>query len=477
MERPRFLSRLKHSLEVENEQELAIIHNALGDFFDNTPFSFKAILRPDGKYEITETPPDIFIQRVTYNDNDRIQWNDPFFQFLCSRLSNEEQRILQEAGKAGKILMIRRTQPGAEDEFIQAVKNHSMQFHQGFSPYTELILTGYYNGHTYVEEEEKAQLEKIKQTAQKAIKFYSLVEEDKGLKDIIDKIIYKINQESNRYELIYYIDLALADLNRSNNRMSFFSILLGIGGIPILEEISKSWGDFASQVTSQMAGEMIAMITAAGDRIAEQLSFFTNKEKTIKYLGLIGQSFKNLPSSLKALTISQAKEFSIARQKILQRLFILGLTTTSAIILSGLSQYTHNLTPYGLIPALNTSLITAYEIYERNKSVKNLSDNLSDKEFELLIEKVPKPLQPLFKKLPRQYTVAYLDFATNNYAFGALIGAFLATFSVFALQNFEIPKEIIYGLSGMIIEPLTAIVYGQLKKEDPYKKFCENLPY
>ena len=84
-------------------------------------------------------------------------------------------------------------------------------------------------------------------------------------------------------------------------------------------------------------------------------------------------------------------------------------------------------------------------------------------------------MQPLFKRLPCQYTVAYLDFATNNYAFGALIGSFLATFSVFTLQNFEISKEIIYGLSGMIIEPLTAILYGQLKRVDPYKKFCENL--
>jgi flavodoxin len=471
MERLRFFSRFRPLLEVENEQELAIIRNALSDFFAGSSFSFDTTLR-DGKYQITKIPPGIVIQKITYNDT--TWWNDPFFQFLCSRLSNEEQLILQEAGKAGKILMIRRTKPGAEDEFIQAVKNHSMQFHQGFSPYTELILTGYYNGHTYVEEEEKAQLEKIKQTAQNAIKFYSLVEEDKGLKDIIDKI----NQESNRYELIYYIYLALAALNRSNNRMSFFSILLGIGGIPLLEEISKTWGDFYSQVTSQMTGEMIAMITAAGDRIAEQLFSFTNKEKMIKqYLGLIGQSFKNLPSHLKKLAFDQAKEFSITRQKILQRLFVLGLTTTSAIILSGLSQYTNTLTPYALIPALNTFLITAYEIYERSKAVKNLSDNLSDEEFELLIEKIPKPLQPLFKKLPRQYTVAYLDFATNNYAFGALVGSFLATFSVFALQNFEIPKEIIYGLSGMIFEPLTAIVYGQLKQEDPYEKFCENLPY
>jgi hypothetical protein len=465
MERPRFFSRLKHSLEVENEQELAIIRNALNDFFAGSPFSFDTTLR-DGKYQITKIPPGIVIQKITYN-YDTNQWDDHFFQFLCSKLSNEEQRILQEAGKAGKILMIRRTKPG--DKFIKKVEEHSMSFHEGFVPYTELILTGYYNGTlSPLSDQEKNSLEEIEKAAQNTIKFYPLVEEDEGLNQIFNTI----NQESDQYELIYDVYLALAALSRANNRLSLFSIGLGFVGIPLLEKISEAGGDFYSQVISQMAGEMIAMITAAGDRIAEQLSSFTNKEKTIKqYLGLIGQSFKNLPSSLKALTISQAEEFSIARQKILQRLFVLGLTTTSAIILSGLSQYTHNLTPYALIPALNTSLITAYEIYERSKAVKNLSD----KEFELLIEKVPKPLQPLFKKLPRQYTVAYLDFATNNYAFGALIGAFLATFSVFALQNFKIPKEIIYGLSGMIFEPLTAILYGQLKQVDPYKKFCKNL--
>jgi hypothetical protein len=459
MERPRFFSRLKHSLEVENEQELAIIRNALNDFFAGSPFSFDTTLR-DGKYQITKIPPGIVIQKITY-DLQTQSWNDPFFQFLCSRLSNEEQQILQEAGKAGKILMIRRTKPG--DKFIKKVEEHSMSFHEGFVPYTELMLTGYYNGTlSPLNDQEKNSLEEIEKAARNTIKFYPL-EGDESLKEMIDKI----NQESDQYELIYDVYLALAALSRANNRLSLLSIGLGFVGIPLLEKISEAGGDFYSQVISQMAGEMIAMITAAGDRIAEQLSSFTNKEKTIKqYLGLIGQSFKNLPSHLKKLAFDQAKEFSIIRQKILQRLFVLSLTTTSAIILSGLSQYTHNLTPYGLIPALNTSLITAYEIYERSKAVKNLSD----KEFELLIEKVPKPLQPLFKKLPRQYTVAYLDFATNNYAFGALIGAFLATFSVFALQNFEIPKEIIYGLSGMIFEPLTAIVYGQLKKEDPYKK-------
>jgi hypothetical protein len=471
MERLRFFSRFRPSLKVENEQELAIIRNALSDFFAGSSFSFDTTLR-DGKYQITKIPPGTVIQKITYND-DTNQWDDHFFQFLCSKLSNEEQRILQEAGKAGKILMIRRTKPG--DKFIKKVEEHSMNFHEGFVPYTELILTGYYNGTlSPLSDQEKNSLEEIEKAAQNTIKFYPLVEEDEGLNQIFNTI----NQESDQYELIYDVYLALAALSRANNRLSLSSIGLGFVGIPLLEKISEAGGDFYSQVISQMAGEMIAMITAAGDRIAEQLSSFTNKEKTIKqYLGLIGQSFKNLPSSLKALTISQAEEFSIARQKILQRLFILGLTTTSAIILSGLSQYTHNLTPYALIPALNTSLITAYEIYERSKAVKNLSDNLSDKEFELLIEKIPKPLKPLFKKLPRQYTVAYLDFAINDYAFGALIGAFLATFSVFALQNFEISKEIIYGLSGMIFEPLTAIVYGQLKKEDPYKKFCENLPY
>jgi hypothetical protein len=471
MECPRFFSRLKHSLEVENEQELAIIRNALNDFFAGSSFSFDTTLR-DGKYQLTKIPSDIVIQKITY-DLETQSWNDRFFQFLFSRLSEKEQQILQEAGEAGKILMIRRTKP--EDEFIKKVEEHSMSFHEGFVPYTELILTGYYNGTlSPLIDQEKNSLEEIKKAARNTIKFYPLVEEDERLKAIIDKI----NQESDQYELIYDIYLALAALSRANNRLSLFSIGLGFVGIPILEKISEAGGDFYSQVISQMAGEIIAMITAAGDRIAEKLSSFTNKEKTIKqYLGLIGQSFKNLPSHLKKLAFDQAKEFSIIRQKILQRLFVLGLITTSAIILSGLSQYTHNLTPYALIPPLNASLIAAYEIYERSKAVKNLSDNLSDKEFELLIEKVPKPLRPLFKKLPRQYTVAYLDFATNDYAFGALIGAFLSTFSVFALQNFEIPKEIIYGLSGMIIEPLTAIVYGQLKEEDPYKKFCENLPY
>jgi hypothetical protein len=473
MERIRFFSRFRHPLEVKNEQELAAIRNALNDFFADSPFYFNTTLR-DGKYQITKISPGIVIQKITYNDT--TWWNDPFFQFLCSRLSNEEQQILQEAGKASKILMIRRTKPG--DEFTKKVEEHSMGFHGGFAPYTELILTGYYNGNssdspiaTSLSEEEIKQLEEIEKAAQNTIKFYPL-EEDEGLKAIITKI----NEESNKCELIYDIYLALAALSKSNNRLSLLSIGLGFAGIPLLEKISEAGGDFYSQVTSQMAGEMIAMITAAGDRIAEQLSSFTNKEKTIKdYFGIIGQILKNLPVKLKASFLNQAKEFSITRQKILQRLFVLGLTTTSAIILSGLSQYTHNLTPYALIPALNTFLITAYEIYERSKAVKNLSDNLSDKEFELLIEKIPKTLQPLFKKLPRQYTVAYLDFATNNYAFGALVGSFLATFSVFALQNFEIPKPIIYSLSGMIFEPLTAIVYGQLKKEDPYKKFCENL--
>jgi len=464
MEHPRFFSRLKHSLEVENEKELAIIRNALSDFLAGSSFSFDTTLR-DGKYQITKIPPGIVIQKITYNDKN--QWDDDFFQFLCSRLSNEEQQILQEAGKAGKILMIRRTKPG--DEFIKKVEEHSMSFHEGFVPYTELILTGYYNGTlSPLRDQEKNSLEEIEKAAQNTIKFYPLVEEDERLKAIIDKI----NQESDQYELIYDVYLALAALSRANNRLSLFSIGLGFVGIPLLEKISEAGGDFYSQVISQMAGEMIAMITAAGDRIAEQLSSFTNKEKTIKqYLGLIGQSFKNLPYHLKKLAFDQAKEFSITRQKILQRLFVLGLTTTSAIILSLLSQYTYNLTPYALIPALNTSLITAYEIYERSKAVKNVSD----KEFELLIEKVPKPLQPLFKKLSHHYTVAYLDFATNNYAFGALVGSFLATFSVFALQNFEIPKEVIYSLSGMILEPLTAIVYGQLKQEDPYEKFCKNL--
>ena len=468
MERPRFFSRLRHPLEVKNEQELAIIHNALSDFFAGSSFSFDTTLR-DGKYQLTKIPSDIVIQKITY-DLETQSWNDPFFKFLWSRLSKEEQKILQEAGKAGKILMIRRTKPG--DEFTKKVEEHSMNFHEGFVPYTELILTGYYNGTPpALNDQEKNSLEEIEKAAQNTIKFYPL-EEDEGLKAIITKI----NEESNKYELIYDIYLALAALSKSNNRLSLFSIGLGFTGIPLLEKISEAGGDFYSQVTSQMAGEMIAMITAAGDRIAEQLSSFTNKEKTIKdHFGIIGQILKNLPVKLKASFLNQAKEFSITRQKILQRLFVLSLTTTSAIILSGLSQYTHNLTPYALIPALNTSLITAYEIFERSKTVKNLSDNLSDKEFELLIEKIPKPLQPLFKRLPCQYTVAYLDFATNNYAFGALIGSFLATFSVFTLQNFEISKEIIYGLSGMIIEPLTAILYGQLKRVDPYKKFCENL--
>jgi len=465
MERLRFFSRFRPSLEVENEQELAIIHNALRDFFAGSSFSFDTTLR-DGKYQLTKIPSDIVIQKITY-DLETQSWNDPFFKFLLSRLSKEEQKILQEAGKAGKILMIRRTKPG--DEFTKKVEEHSMNFHEGFVPYTELILTGYYNGTPpALNDQEKNSLEEIEKAAQNTIKFYSLVEEDERLNPIISTI----NRVSNQYELIYDIYLALAALSKSNNRLSLFSIGLGFAGIPLLEKISEAGGDFYSQVTSQMAGEMIAMITAAGDRIAEQLSSFTNKEKTIKdHFGIIGQILKNLPVKLKASFLNQAKEFSIIRQKILQRLFVLGLTTTSAIILSGLSQYTHNLTPYALIPALNTSLITAYEIYERSKAVKNVSN----KEFKLLIEKIPKPLQPLFKKLPRQYTVAYLDFATNNYAFGTLIGSFLATFSVFALLNLEISKEIIYSLSGMIIEPLTAILYGQLKQVDPYKKFCKNL--
>ena len=467
MERLRTLNHLNALLILENESELKAIRSALENFAGSS-ISFTAKLQPDGKYQLTKIPPDITTQKITYDPKTQ-SWNDRFFQFLSTHtsLSEKERQILLAAGAAGKILMLRRTEPG--DEFIQAVKNHSIRFHKGFSPYTELILTGYYNGHTYVDEEEKAQLEKIKQTARNAIKFYPL-EEDERLKITITKI----NKESDKYELIYDIYLALAALNRSNNRVSFASIGLGCIGIPILEEISKSWGDFASQVTSQMAGEMITMLTAAGDRIAEQLSSLKSKEKTIQpYFGLIGQAFKNLPANLKALTLDQAKEFSLVRQKFLHRLFVLSSTTTIAIFLSVLSQYTHNLTPYALIPALNTSLITAYEIYERSKAVKPITEN----EFEQLIKKIPKPLQPLFKKLPCQYTVAYTDFAINNYALGALVGSFLATFSVFALQNFEIPKEVIYGLSGMIIEPLIAILYGQSKQEDPYKKFCENLSY
>ena len=469
MERPKFLLRLNPPTStLENMSEVAATYNALNDFFSGSSFSFNTTLQPDGKYQLTKIPSDIVVQKIAYNE-EKSQWNDPFFQFLWLQtpLSDEERQILSETGKRGKILMIRRTK--AEDEFTRAVQDHSIQFHQGFSPYTELILTAYYNGHTLVDDEgEKNGLEKIKQTAQNAIKFYSLEEENEALKSIITKI----NEESNKYELIYNVYLALAALNRSNNRVSLASIVLGCLGVPILEEISKTWGDFASQVTSQIAGEIITMLTAAGDRIGEQLFSFKHTEKTIRtYFGLISQALINLPSHLKAVILEEAKRFSVNRQQFLHRLLILGLTTTIAVSLSLFSQYTHNLTPYALIPALNTSLITAYEIYERSKTTKSISEE----EWNNLIGKIPKPLQFLFKKLPPNYVLAYSDFAVNNYAVGVLIGSFLATFSVFALQNFEIPKEVIYALSGMIIEPLTAIFYDRLKKQDPYKKFCENL--
>jgi len=450
-----------HKLRLDNINQFTHLTSAVNDFLGHeATLTFTNL--PGMALRVEKKPKNIQLNIMDF-DHETNQWYDRFFNLVSKQLTSREQEDL----KNKKILMIRRKHP--DPKFKEAVRIHGETFHGGATILTELTLPDDCNGNPNPpNEKEKQSTDLIKTIATNSIKFYSLTEDPEAI-----ALAEEISKLADPYELIYAIYLTINSLNKTANKGSFASICLGLVGEPILEKITGVFGNQTSQIVSQLAGEFTTMLIAAGDRIGGVL-LTPQEDHTLKeYFGIMTQTFHNLPTYFKGLIINQAKNLNLLKENTRDRLIVLGLILGAVVGLSHLSTEYGSLVPYAFIPALNSSLITAYEIHERAKGFRQIC--LNDEDFKKLLNKIPQPLKNIFKRLGPAYTLAYNDFYVNDYAVGALLGAFLESISVLPLQKMGVSNEWIYSLSGLVIEPATAVVFNYLRPSDPYEKFVNYL--
>ncbi len=462
-------------ITLTNEEEKNFFVKAVADFTgSDAPINLQ--FNPvDNSYRVLGLPErDIAISFVEYQGGDG-DWTDPFFNFLFNRLSDEEkQALLKFSQSKGRIVSIRRTRPGKE--FMEAIRRHGRRFHQGALSLTEISLisntNNLYNGTPPSSQtEEEQSLEELFASARNTIKFYPLTEDEK-----VRTVMQRINQLSDPYELGYNILLTIRKITRDESLASALAILLGIPFEKVLEITRLTFGEQTSQVLAQMLGEVVAMISASGDRVADAVEAVKIKDKgnLIKYFGLVGQAIKHLPGNIKASVFSQAEFYQKARKILAQRLIVIGITLLTTIFLSWLSQRSSSLLPYAVIPTLNSIIINAYEVYERAKLLRGI--RIADKDFEDLLKKIPPLLGRVFRRLPKEATVAFTDWGMNKYAVGGLVGAFAATLLVLPLEQLGVSRDWIYSISGLMAENAVALLWGRFSTaKDPYRQFVQSV--
>lgn len=392
------------------------------------------------------------------------QRKDPYFELLKTQLDPSEQGALKEYLHEHPMVIVRRTRPNKE--FVAAVNEHAAAI--GTTSLTRLQLIEQRpdrrgNGHKDILDQENKIAQESKAIAQKSIRFYS-VDKDPG----IGEITKKLNEISDKFEYQYEVLLTEKIIRNKDNGTSSF-ILISAGGLErLLDKTATIIGDYGSRLVSQVWGEAIVLLVQEGRNVG----IFA--KKGINFLR------KRFIDKKKNEEAPGKKSERAKKQKhpILNVAAPLAITTlTSALLSKGTRML------YGIIPLLNTGIITAFEF---GKKVRALHESLGS--IELTKEQrnylLPPALrlvrdtfpvtQKVIDAIDPAYLIAYSDLlSSGKIARATLIGSALATLFVIGAALFApitIPSAVLYTLAGVAIENLWTLGYGMVHQmKDIYK--------
>lgn len=440
-----------------------------------------------------ESDPDTphFIEEPIIFDPQKDEYNNSYFSFLLEeeQLSEEEKELLKEIINQGKLFMRRQTE--LPKDFVVALNRHCEEFHGGITLITSFkeafrrlarlsgLLNNHSNGENPQEEESMRVLEEL---SAPSISFQ--VKDQEGLTDEQKRLLDKLNQISNRYELPYNILLAISEIEKGQTLASLLLVAagfiygLGADKLPINSEKLK-------MILAHGIGDAITMLTAAVDRVKiglknNQEIRETNEEENkkisdvVKFFGLAGINFDKLPDNVKRKILRLSHSFAKFKESI-NYLLTLSISLSVALLGSNLAEKTDNLLPFLLVAPINTSLIVLWEIFNRYKKLKN--NHLTFQEVEKLINIFGNEwLAKIIGKDP-YLVLAIEDFLRNYPSFGTLIGSLISVPSILILEKMfpQIPKEFLYSLSAMIFEGGASLIntFLGIKKNDPWKTFLK----
>lgn len=306
----RFTFRKDQSITVANNKERYYLARAIRSFLGED-VSFQLQDNPDGTFTFNGLPEEIKISFMEF-DEQKQEWNDGLFDFLSKQLPLHDQEYLAKFSTKSKIAMLRRLKPSPR--FKSVIKKHASEYHNAVVSYTELRLAeateNLHNGisNHNVHHQEDDTLKRILSSAPDAIAFYPFAPVTSKTK--IGRIFNNINAQSDKHELAYHTDLAIKDLVNEKSKKSAFAIGVGIGMEPMLENITKIFGDQAAQISSQLFGEFVAMAIAAGDRIPDMEKRKSLVDTLDHYFAITAVVFGKLPQELQKVVLSQSEEYS-----------------------------------------------------------------------------------------------------------------------------------------------------------------------